>query len=79
MTSQSQVWIKLRDVEIITASQLQVWIKLRVVRVESVGVLAANVPVALSKVPPSKRLILVGRTFDLRSAYPGSGVVAGHH
>lgn len=42
------------------------------------GVLAANVPVALSREPPSKQLILVGRTFDLRGAYNSSGVVAGH-
>ena len=42
------------------------------------GCASANVPVAFSKVPPSKRLILAGRTFDLRGAYKSSGVVAGH-
>ena len=47
-------------------------------RVESVDELAANVLVALTKAPPSHGLALVGRTFDLKSAYKQFGVDVEH-
>ena len=47
-------------------------------RVESVDELAANVLVALSKAPPNHGLVLVGRTFDLKSAYKQFGVDVEH-
>ena len=47
-------------------------------RVESVDELAANVLVALTKTPPTHGLALVGRTFDLKSAYKQFGVDVEH-
>ena len=47
-------------------------------RVESVDELAAHVLVALSNAPPGRKLVLVGRTFDLKSAYKQFGVDAEH-
>ena len=47
-------------------------------RVESVDELAAHVLVALSNASPGRKLALVGRTFDLKSAYKQFGVDAEH-